>query len=104
VLGGTFESIGGGTGGDHAGSVVLLNIHAGADFGEVNADFTGGGTALYKFDCNAMWAAHALLNEAGQGMWSPECDAGPENVFQAGPLEIVIASWRENIGWREIAD
>ena len=102
VLGGTFDVIGGGTGGDHGGSVVLLNTHdtIGDSFGAVNADFTGGGTALYKFDCNALWAAHDLLDAAGQELWSPECDVGPETVFQAGPPEIVIASWRENIGWR----
>lgn len=105
VLGGTFEVIGGGTGGDHAGSVVLLNTNGVlGGFGEVNADFTGGGTALYKFDCNAMWAAWELLDASGQTMWSPECDVGPATVFQAGPPEMVIASWRENIGWREIAD
>lgn len=100
VLGGTFEVIGGGTGGDHAGSVVLLNTD-GISFGEVNADFTGGGTALYKFDCNAMWAAWDLLDGAGKALWSPECNVGPETVFEAGPPEIVIASWRENLGWRE---
>jgi hypothetical protein len=106
VLGGTFEVIGGGTGGDHGGSVVLLNaLGAVSDvFGAANADFTGGGTALYQFDCTALWAAHALLDESGQGMWSPECNVGPASVYQAGPDELVIASWRENIGWREIAD
>jgi hypothetical protein len=106
VLGGTYEVIGGGTGGDHGGSVVLLNAVGaeGDEFGATTADFTGGGTALYQFDCSALWAAHDLLDEAGQEMWSPECDVGPENVFQAGPPELVIASWRENIGWREFAE
>lgn len=106
VLGGTFNVVGGGTGGDFGGSLVLLNATGaiGDEFGAANANFTGGGTALYRFDCSALWAAHDLLNEAGQEMWSPECDVGPANVFQAGPDELVIASWRENIGWREIAD
>jgi hypothetical protein len=106
VLGGTFEVIGGGTGGDHGGSVVLLNAlgAVGDVFGESNADFTGGGDAMYQFNCSALWVAHGLLDESGSGMWSPECDVGPENVFQAGPEELVIASWRENIGWREIAE
>ncbi len=40
--------------------------------------------------------------------WSlgPEAASGarsatPANPFQAGPEELIIASWRENIGWRE---
>jgi len=106
VLGGTFNVIGGGRGGDHGGSVVLLNATGavGDVFGAANADFTGGGNALYRFDCTALWAAHALLDDAGQGMWSPECDVGSQNVYQAGPPELVIASWRENLGWREVAE
>jgi len=106
VLGGNFNPIGGGTGGDHGGSVVVVNAlgASGDDFGAAGLNFTGGGAALYKFDCTALWNARELLNDDGQEMWSPECNVGPETVYQAGPPEIVIASWRENIGWREIAD
>ena len=104
TLGGTFTIDGGGTGGDHAGSVVILNAPGGdpaAEFGASNFDNTGGGTAEYNFDCGALWAAHDLLDPDGQTLWSPECDTGPESPYAAGPSELIIASWRENIGWRE---
>lgn len=107
VLGGTYYIDGGGTGGDHAGSVVILNTFdapsdSDNEFGPSTFDNTGGGIAEYNYDCAVLKAIHAeLLDTAGQEMWNPECNAGPENVFQAGPPEIIIASWRENIGWRE---
>lgn len=101
VLGGSFDFNGGGGGGDHGGSVVLLNTN-GVSFSPVNFTFNGGGNALYKFDCGKLKAAReTLLNEAGQGMWSPECEFGPQNPYEATPDELIIASWRENIGWRE---
>lgn len=94
---------GGGTGGDHGGTVVLLNNLGaiGGQFGPATFGNTGGGTAEYNFDCGSLWAAHDLLNVAGQGLWSPECDTAPPTPYQAGPDEIIIASWRENISWRE---
>jgi hypothetical protein len=106
VLGGDYIVDGGGTGGNHAGSVVILNAlgAVGEEFGEATFDNTGGGTAEYNFDCTALWAAWDLLNPSGQDMWSPECDTGPANPYQAGPEELVIASWRENVGWRDIDD
>ncbi len=106
VLGGTFNVSGGGTGGDHGGSVVLLN-HLGqvnGEFGSASFNFTGGGNALYQFNCASLMAAQDLLDVAGQGMWSPECDVAPQNPYEAGPDELVIASWRENIGWRDITE
>ncbi len=103
VLGGTFTIDGGGTGGDHAGSVVLLNALGGTstEFGPASFQNIGGGIAEYAFSCEALWSSHELLDDAGQGMWSPQCDVGPQTPYQAGPDEMVIASWRENIGWRE---
>lgn len=106
VLGGDLHIDGGGSGGNHAGSVVLLDAlgAVGEEFGEATFDNTGGGNAEYNFSCDALWAAHDLLDESGQGLWSPECDTAPQNPYEAGPEELVIASWRENIGWREIAE
>ncbi|MDX1555342.1 MAG: PilX N-terminal domain-containing pilus assembly protein [Xanthomonadales bacterium] len=104
TLGGSFTIDGGGTGGDHAGSVVILNTEEPdviLDFGDSSFYNNGGGTALYKFNCDALWAAQALLDEAGQALWSPECETGPGSPYLAGPGELIIASWRENIGWRE---
>ncbi len=103
TLGGTFTAAGGGLGGDHGGSLVILNhpLGGGGFFGPSNFNNTGGGTALFKFDCQALWLAHGLLDQVGQSLWSPECDVGPQSVFQAGPEDLIIASWRENIGWRE---
>ncbi|MDX1555365.1 MAG: pilus assembly PilX N-terminal domain-containing protein [Xanthomonadales bacterium] len=104
-LGGMYTIDGGGTGGNHAGSVVILNAPGGdpvAPFGEAGFDNTGGGTAEYNFDCGALWMAHSLLDPStGGSMWSPECDTGPGTIWEATPTEMIIASWRENIGWRE---
>jgi len=102
TLGGTYTISGGGTGGDHAGSVVILNAPGNGAFGDSNFEDSGGGTGLYKFDCASLWLAHGALDAEGQGMWAPECDAdGAESPYEAGPGELIIASWRENIGWRE---
>ncbi|HKJ17361.1 MAG TPA: PilX N-terminal domain-containing pilus assembly protein [Xanthomonadales bacterium] len=104
TLGGSFVIDGGGVGGDHAGAVVILNSPGGditADFGPSGFGNTGGGTALYKFNCDALWGAHALLDASGQSMWTPECDTGPGSPYDAGPGELIVASWRENIGWRD---
>ena len=103
TLGGTFTIDGGGHGGDHAGSVVILNQPGNGvgNFGQSNFDNTGGGNALYKFDCDALWAAWDELDATGQALWSPQCAAAAGSPFGAGPGELVIASWRENIGWRE---
>lgn len=104
TLGGSFTVDGGGLGGDHGGSVVILNHPDGGvgDFGETYFDNTGGGTALYEYDCGALQAAWDLLADypSAQGMWSPECN-DPGTIWESTPTDMVIASWRENIGWRE---
>jgi hypothetical protein len=101
TLGGTFTVSGGGLGGDHAGSVVILNASGNGTFGNSNLYNTGGGTALYRFDCGALWAAWETLDADGQALWSPNCEVGPASPYGAGPGELIVASWRENIGWRE---
>ena len=113
VLGGTFSVSGGGEGGiPQGGSIVVLNTESTTDldengFGKTNLSFTGGGTAGYTFDCDALWAAHDLLDGDAAALWQPNCerDAGsPPSPFLAGPTELTIVSWRENIGWRDRAD
>lgn len=105
VLGGTYTVGGGGSGGDHGGSVVILNqpddpLAEDAEFDPSGFASIGGGNALFQYDCGALQAAYGLLDVSGQGMWSPDCnDAG--NLWEEGPNEVIIASWRENIGWRE---
>ncbi len=102
VLGSTFSATGGGNGGN-GGSLVVLNAKGatGDNFGPASLNFNpGGGNAEYKFNCTTLWDAHDMLDDAGKGMWSPECDVAPSNPYMAGPAELVIASWRENIGWR----
>ena len=112
VLGGTYYVEGGAHGGNHAGSVVILNTHdepADPDhlYGPSALDNTGGGVAQYNYDCDVLLRMREeLMDISAQGLWNPECNAGPEDLFDAEPSEIIIASWRENLGWREamIAD
>lgn len=109
VLGGGFAVNGGGQGGNFAGSLAVVNIwesYTGYDkvgapvdyvrdeFGPINVDFTGGGTALYRYDCDAL---ADLSTDLQLGGWDPQCGAG------AGGNEEIsarIASWRESLGWR----
>jgi len=119
ILGGDYNISGGGNGGVN-GSVVTLNLDEGdalADppispsFGEIGFQVGGGGTADFYYECGVMGIAHSvLINQVPQptdgtphasDLWVPECESGPENLFVAGPPELAIVSWRENIGWRE---
>ncbi|HKJ17366.1 MAG TPA: PilX N-terminal domain-containing pilus assembly protein [Xanthomonadales bacterium] len=105
TLGGTFTIDGGGLGGNHAGSVVILNHEAGTTnpFGDSSFGSIGGGTAEYNYNCAMLQLANSTLlgTTPAANIWDPQCNDGPGNPFQAGPKEMVIASWRENIGWRE---
>lgn len=112
ALGGNFAIDGGGIGGNpgskevevSGGSVVVLNLNDDdSSFGETGFQNTGGGNALYRYDCDMLEFAHAelLQNTTAGGMWYPECERGPQTYWDLGPTELVIASWRENIGWRE---
>lgn len=107
VLGGTYYVEGGAHGGNHAGSVVILNTHEPPTnpdnlYGPSALDNTGGGVAQYNYDCDVLLRMREeLMDASAQGLWNPECNAGPEDLFDAEPSEIIIASWRENLGWRE---
>lgn len=146
TLGGTYTIDGGGLGGNHAGSVVVLDngrippldgeCSPGCpEFEPVSWLNTGGGTAEYNWDCDALSMAFAMVpnpdgstgdsgtgdsgtgdsgtgdsgtGDSGTGDdgmpypndWGFDCDRGPPDLFET-PGELVIASWRENIGWRE---
>ena len=110
-MGGDYTISGGGRGGVN-GSVVTLDLIEGEppSFGEIGFQVDGGGKARFDYDCGVLGVAHELLNSDvpitdgethASDLWVPECESGPENIFVAGPPELVIASWRENIGWRE---
>jgi hypothetical protein len=117
VLGGQFKVGGGGTGGNFAGSLVVVNIwkdhdptglknqgyytnwynkhgtdYLSDEFGKVDLDFRGGGTAFYGYDCDLL---EGLSDDLGLSGWNPQCGAD-----DGGALVERIASWRENIGWR----
>lgn len=111
VLGGQFKVSGGGTGGNFAGSLVVVNIWANHDplvdpyigynkgtdylsdeFGKVALDFRGGGTAFYGYDCGRL---KGLSDDLALSPWNPQCGAD-----DGGADEERIASWRENIGSR----
>lgn len=105
VLGGSYNITGGGTGGGPAGSLVIVGAEEGSvEFGNFNADLTGGGNALYAFNCENLRTAESLLEAAGmgEGLWAPECEEPPPaNLVDAEDTHYRILSWRENIGWRE---
>jgi hypothetical protein len=109
-LGGSYTIDGGGTGGNHAGSVVVLNTTVPYDgstpFGGIAWENTGGGTAEYNWDCDALMMAFKLVDDAGQPgnydsetPWGFDCERGPPTLFES-PVDLIIASWRENLGWR----
>lgn len=112
VLGGEWIIDGGGKGGNpgsdqttSGGSVVVLNAPGSVDgsiqpFGEITFDNTGGGNALYRYDCEVLQQMRQLLSLEAQDIWQPTCNPVPD-LFFLGPERIIIASWRENIGWRE---
>ena len=113
TLGGSYTIDGGGVGGDHAGSVVVLNNNgdigcsAGGGtcdpFGGISWENTGGGTAEYNWDCDALMMAFGLVDDGIAGNaetpWGFDCERGPPTLFES-PGELIIASWRENLGWR----
>lgn len=117
VLGESVTVTGGGNGGVE-GSFVMAPVgeSGGASFGDVSLGFhgrgngngAGGGNQLYKHDCDQLGVAQGLLQQINPlipnpnlDIWNPSCDTGVENIFLVGPEELVITSWRENIGWRE---
>jgi len=101
TLGGSYIIDGGAHGGNHAGSLVILNAPGNGEFGPASFYNLGGGYAQYNFNCESLIEARKLLDSSGQDLWDVSCESGPENIFLADPSELTIASWRENIGWRE---
>ena len=109
VLGGNYTVTGGGNGGVN-GQLVFSPIKNG-DFGEITIDFhkaqgqgggggAGGGNATYQHDCEILMKAEELL---GSTLWKANCEGGVEDIFELGPKELQLVSWRENLGWREKA-
>jgi hypothetical protein len=114
AIGGHMQIDGGGNDGVALGSVVVLNLLDGdSDFGDVGFQIAGGGgtnnkdkdaasDAKYAYDCDTLeYVRNTLLGTTAQGIWDPGCERGPASIFDAGPTQLVIKSWRENIGWRE---
>lgn len=106
-LGGSYTIDGGGLGGVHAGSVVVINHDSHCDpcndpFGPVSWMNEGGGTAEYTWDCTALQTAFAQVDDAfgADDLWGLDCERGPPTLVET-PGELVVKSWRENIGWRE---
>lgn len=102
-LGGSFSMRGGGRG-DTSGSMFFTNLDLDSSptsFGSTNLDFSGGGNHTISFDCEAYEDALTCLDKiAGPDVVSPpDCSAE-----QSGTLlgrRLAVASWRENLGWRE---
>jgi len=107
VLGGGFAVNGGGQGGNFAGSLAVVDIWndytdygtksvrtEDEGFGPINIDFTGGGTALYNYDCDFLLG---LSNDLSLGAWTPQCNADSGGTEENRAR---IASWRESLGWR----
>lgn len=92
------------------GTVIAAPFdRAGSSVSDVNLSFhepggpgAGGGGVSYAFDCDALERAEGLLNETtAKGVWHANCDGGIQNIFDSGPAELQLVSWRENLGWRE---
>ena len=120
VLGGTLTVTGGGNGGVE-GSFVMAPIgringdYEGVtedvgNWGTVNLQFhgtgpgkgAGGGNQTYVHDCDQLKKAASLLSEQnGQLVYNDSCGSpvGGDNIV-AG-TQLMVSSWRENIGWRE---
>ena len=90
---------------DKGGTIVILNAPGDGTFGEASFENTGGGTGFWRHDCGWLWKAHNLLVQGLGGdesapLWEPDCTE-EEDLWYLGPDRLIIASWRENIGWRE---
>jgi hypothetical protein len=125
VLGGTYDTSGGGRGGQpFGGSLVVLNVDKtcvpsasnNSCFGNITTDFTGGGAAEYNFDCEVLWRMRRTLLGADEDpdavlgpadprrYWRPECQAPGATFEPPGARIPQIVSWRENLGWRTFLD
>lgn len=107
VLGGSFEISGGGQGGDFGGSLIVTNLTGDPpQFGDLDFAWSGGGNQLFRAQCAALQDfADRLLTtdpqrQQARDMWETNCDC---STISAGDPELMITSWRENIGWRDDA-
>jgi hypothetical protein len=103
-LGGNIAIDGGGNGGVD-GTVIALNLLDDDTFGEVGFQNQGGGTADYFYDCAMVSMARDLfsgiLTAQQTNPWTPRDECDPNKIITANETELIVKSWRENIGWRE---
>lgn len=104
VLGGGADFTGGGGGGAN-GSLILTDLQAGLDGAEGSLDFqwgqnngSGGGNQSWTANCHYLEAVAGLLDADTRAMWQFQCGC-PELSF--GDPNLMITSWRENVGWRD---
>lgn len=110
VLGGKADFRGGGGGGAN-GSLIISDVNSSDDDGidlrwgpEKDSPGAGGGKQSWKANCSLLELVAGLLpegegdEEGARDMWQFQCDC-PEITF--GDSELMITSWRENIGWRD---
>lgn len=102
VLGGRADFTGGGGGGAN-GSLILTDLDgnpAEIDFQWGKNEGTGGGNQTWKANCAYLETVSGLLETKTREMWQFNCNCS-EIAF--GESELMITSWRENIGWRDDA-
>ena len=106
ALGGLFQLYGGG-GEESNGGIFLTNLNLDADFdadpppdfGASTLDLSGGGDHQVYYDCGEVNKALALFARCGVADAPPLANC--TNGAAGGGTRDVIASWRENFGWRE---
>ena len=101
ALGGRFKLYGGG-GEESKGSIFLTNLDLDASdpaFGSSDLDLSGGGDHQVYYDCEKAKQALELFGRCGVNNLPPVpvCTGDGEG----GGVRDVMASWRENFGWRE---
>ena len=102
ALGGTFRLYGGGNEAT-SGGIFLANLDLNTNptpaYGPANLDLSGGGNHQISFQCETSNQALALLSVCGVRTPPPPAACTAEGP--GGGTRDVIASWRENFGWRE---
>ncbi|MFO7908306.1 MAG: PilX N-terminal domain-containing pilus assembly protein [Pirellulaceae bacterium] len=105
VLGGSADFTGGGKGGAN-GSLILTDLDGGDDpevdliWGQEDKG-TGGGNQSWAANCTYLQEVSGLLaDDTIRDMWEINCNC---SEISFGDSELMITSWRENIGWRDDA-
>ncbi|MFO7905387.1 MAG: PilX N-terminal domain-containing pilus assembly protein [Pirellulaceae bacterium] len=101
VLGGRADFTGGGGGGAN-GSLILTDL----DAAEPELEFiwgqnsgSGGGNQSWTANCAYLEVVRELIDDQTvRDLWQFECNCS-EIAF--GDSELMITSWRENVGWRD---